>query len=223
MRVFLIHGMGRSRSSMLLLSSRLKRAGHQPSSFGYFVSREPLAAIVERFSAHVGRTLDDDRQRDGAAPYAIIGHSLGNIITRLASPSLPPGFERFVMLAPPNRPPLLARTLQRNPLFRALTRDAGQRLADPAFYETVPVPEVPTLIFAGDAGPRARWLPFQGAPSDGVVGVDETRLDGVPHRVVPAIHTFIMNHREVTRTLVQFLGPDGAALALAPSEAAGEP
>lgn len=211
MRVFLIHGMGRSRASMLVLSSRLKRAGHQPSSFGYFVSRDPVPRIVEGFTAHVAAVVEEDGRRGHEEPYAIIGHSLGNLLTRLASARLPAGFSRFVMLAPPNRSPVLARTLQRNPLFRALTGDAGQRLADPAFYAALPVPEVPTLIFAGDKGPRAKWLPFEGAASDGVVGVEETRLDGVPHVVVPAIHTFIMNHREVTRAILDFLQAPGQA------------
>lgn len=206
MRVFLIHGMGRSRASMLVLASRLKRAGHLPSSFGYLVSMRGLDEIAHRFVAHLGRVLAADKSEgDEPPPYAVIGHSLGNVITRYASPRLPPGFCRFIMLAPPNRSPVLARALKENPLFRALTGDAGQRLADPGFFERLPVPEVPTLVLAGDGGPRARWLPFQGAPSDGVVGVDETRLDGALHETVPAIHTFIMNHPEVTRRVLAFL------------------
>lgn len=212
MRVFLIHGMGRSRASMRLLAARLRRSGHAPSSFGYWVSRDPVDAIVDALLAHIAARRERDLSAGGEGEYAIIGHSLGNILTRLASERLPAGFARFAMLAPPNRPPLLARRLSRNPLFRALTGEAGQRLADPAFYAALPVPDVPTLIFAGDGGPRAAFLPFGHEPSDGVVGVEETRLDGVPHVVVPAVHTFIMNDREVTRRLLAFLTEAPAAL-----------
>lgn len=199
MRVFLIHGMGRSKASMALLARRLRARGHVVSSFGYYVTRAPLSTIAERFGAHVRTSVVDDE------PYAIVGHSLGNIITRAASPGLPKGFSRFVMLAPPNRPPLLARALAKNPVFQVLTRDAGRMLCDDGFYACLPVPDVPMLIIAGTGGPQVPWLPFRGAPSDGVVAVEETVLPGVPHLAVPAIHTFIMNDRRATAAIVEFI------------------
>ncbi|MCC7071570.1 MAG: alpha/beta fold hydrolase [Deltaproteobacteria bacterium] len=200
MRVFLIHGMGRTQVSMALLARRLRAAGHHTSSYSYYVSRDPLARIAEGLVTHVERALDDGHDRQ----FAVIGHSLGNIVTRMALPRLQ-GLRRFVMLAPPNHPPVLARTLQGNPLFRALARDAGQKLSDEDFYRRLPIPTAPTLIVAGTRGPRAPWLPFAGRASDGVVGVDETRLPGVEHVEVPAIHTFIMNDAEVARLTLRFL------------------
>jgi len=71
------------------------------------------------------------------------------------------------------------------------------------YAETLPVPDVPFAIFAGDVP----WV-----PGDGLLTVDETRLDGAAeHHVVPVIHTFIMNHPEVIRGTVAFLSaaPDG--------------
>lgn len=202
MRVFLIHGMGRSPASLALLGRKLRRAGHHVSSYGYSVRTTPLDVIADRFVTHVRAVQETDEETE----YAIIGHSLGCIITRLASPELPSGFTRFAMLAPPNRPPLLARRLRDQSVFRHMTGDAGQRLADPEFYAELPVPEVRTIILAGDAAKRLTVLPFDGEPADGVVSVEETRLRELPHRVVPAWHTFIMNHPVVTRTLLGFLG-----------------
>jgi len=194
---------------MAWLAARLKRAGHLPSSFGYMVSRENLGEITDRFVSHVGLTLRGEGAGGAPViapePYAIVGHSLGNIITRNAYRRLPAGFSRFVMLAPPNQSPLLARALKENPLFRLLTGDPGQKLADPEFYSSLPTPEVPTLILAGDGGPRFHWLPFSGAASDGVVALEETKLHDLPHRVVPALHTFIMNHPQAVRTISHFI------------------
>ncbi len=201
MRVFLIHGMGRTQVSMALLARRLRAAGHRPSAFSYFVTRDPLERIAERLVAHVDEARADAGDDEG---FAVIGHSLGNVITRLALPRLP-ALSRFVMLAPPNRPPVLARTFSTNPLFRALTRDAGDKLTDEEFFRRLPLPTAPTLIVAGTRGPRARWLPFSGAASDGVLGVEETRLPGIAHVEVPAIHTFIMNDAEVARLTLRFL------------------
>jgi hypothetical protein len=71
------------------------------------------------------------------------------------------------------------------------------------FAETLPVPEVPVAVFAGDAA---------GVPGDGLLTVDETLLAGpCEHHVVPAIHTFVMNHPAVIRGAVSFLSraPEG--------------
>jgi pimeloyl-ACP methyl ester carboxylesterase len=197
MQAFLVHGMGRSPRSLLLLAMRLERAGIACSRFGYSVRAHDLAAIRDHFEAHVRERVRGE--------YAIIGHSLGNVIARMASPLLPAGLARLVMLAPPNQPTRIARYFAPHPLYRALTRDAGQRLADPAFYASLPVPAVPTLVFAGTVGPRARWWPLEGAPSDGVVAVDETQLLGAEHRTVPAIHTLIMNDAGVALAIAKFL------------------
>lgn len=199
MRVFLVHGMGRTRASLLLLRARLARAGLAPVLFGYGVARERWDAIVERFVVAVRDAVDPGQ------PYGIVGHSLGNVIARAASPRLPEGLRAIVMLAPPNRPPVLAEKFSRSPIFALFTGEAGKNLASPEFYETLPVPAVPTLVVAGTGGPRASWLPHGDEPTDGVVSVSETRLPGARHHEVPRVHTLIMNDREVARLAADFL------------------
>jgi len=197
MRVFLVHGMGRTRASMLLLGQRLKSEGHTPSRFGYRVSLPSLETLTDRFVAHVQATLE------GGEPYAVVGHSLGNVITRMASSRLPEGFSRFAMLAPPNQSPALARWVRRNPTLRMLMGDAGRKLGDRDFMATLPRPNVPTVILAGHA--TKPWLPYRGGPSDGIVSIEETRLDDIPHRTYPVSHSFIMNDTEITKALLHFL------------------
>ncbi len=194
MNIILVHGMFRSRASLVLLRLRLARAGHEPSLFGYSVATETFSGIVERFLQLAAR-LD--------APFAIVGHSLGGVIARAATPSLPAGLARIVMLGTPNCRPELARRFSRYSVF-AVAGDSGRRLADEAFWNTLPTPKVPTLVVAGTAGPR--WGPLGDRPSDGVVAVDETRLEGAEHREVPCLHTFIMNSPEVARLTTRFIG-----------------
>ncbi len=206
MRVFLIHGMGRAPTSMWVLKRRLEREGHRATLFGYLVTVSELERIAERFVDRVRQVTAEDAGGEGGEPaYAVVGHSLGNLITRLASPRLPPGFRRFAMLAPPNSSPVIARTLRHNPLFRAATRDTGQKLSDEEFYARLPVPEVPSLIIAGTRGPRAAWLPFGGDPNDSILKVEETRLAGIPAIEVPGVHTFLMNRRDVFDAVRDFL------------------
>lgn len=202
MRVFLVHGMARTPMSMTLLGHRLQRAGFTVEYFGYSVTFERLDRIADRLVRKVASLVGTR-----GTPYAIVGHSLGNIITRMAADALPPGFTRFAMLAPPNHSPKLARQLKSNTLYRLFTGDAGQRLSDTAFYADLPVPDVETLIVAGTAGPRKASLPLGDAANDGIVRLDEAVLDNVPAVEVPALHTFVMNRRDVAATVIDFLAP----------------
>lgn len=207
MRVFLLHGMARTPVAMWWLGRRLKAAGHEPSYFGYLVTFHSLEEIAARFAQRVRRVLEEDGAE--GASYAVVGHSLGCVITRLAVPELPPGFARFVMLAPPNRPPVLARVLKDNPVFRALSGDAGRKLSDAAFYDALPRPPVPSLIIAGTRGFTSPRLPFAGERNDTIVKVEETRLEGVPALEVEGAHSFLMNRRDVFEVVERFL--DAAA------------
>ena len=194
MRVFLIHGMGRTPASMWILDRRLRGAGHRPSLFGYFVTVADLDEIAERFAAHVERVLDADAETgNGGDGYAIISHSLGAVITRLAGDRLPPGLLCCVMMAPPNQPPSIVRALSGNPIFKLFTQDTGRKLNDLTFYDRLPVPDVPVLVIAGTRGPRAPWLPFGGRTNDSIVELGETRLEGAATLGVHGVHTFLMN------------------------------
>lgn len=186
---------------MWILKLRLQRAGYRVSMFGYVVTLETIEAIGERFLKRIA----DELASSGETTYAVVGHSLGNIITRFVGPRLPQGFERFVMLAPPNQPASMARALKDNWLFRAATRDAGQKLSDDDFYATLPVLDVPSLIIAGTRGPRFAWLPFRGKVNDSIVGLEETRLGDIPIQEVHAAHSFLMNRGDVFRWVRSFI------------------
>lgn len=213
MRVFLIHGMGRTPVSMWVLDRRLRGAGYRPSLFGYLVTVRDLDDIAARFAAHVERVVAADAERDGGASpgYAVVSHSLGGVITRLAGPRLPPGLACCVMLAPPNRPPTAARVLSENPVFRLFTQDAGKKIADSAFFAELPVPEAPVLVVAGTRGPRAAWLPFGDRPNDSVLLVDETRLEGATTLMVHGVHSFLMNRKDVFDAIRSFFATVGFA------------
>lgn len=233
MRVFLIHGMARTPLSMAPLALRLRASGHRPSLFGYSVTFERLDRIAERFAEHVREVVGDevlDNESDAEEReegYAVVGHSLGNIITRLASPKLPPGFRRFVMLAPPNHPPATARALEDNFFFVLLTRDAGRKLCDDGFYDDLPAPDVPSLVIAGTRGPSGEWHPANDQAHDGLVTVDEAKLDGVPLVEIHGVHSFLPWRGDIARRVASFLehGPSDDTLPenTAPNESLDEP
>lgn len=196
MRAILVHGMFRTPVSMLLLGRRLARAGFVVSYFGYSASFERTSAMAARLARRVRDVSDGD--------YVLVSHSLGAVLIRLALPELadmPP--RGCFFLAPPSRACHLAHHfVERFPLLRLLTRDAGVKLADPFFMRALPMPPVMTKVYAGTAGPAGPRTPFGGAVNDGVLTVDDTRIAGRPLVEVKAIHTLIMNSRVVCDDII---------------------
>lgn len=198
MDVLLIHGMGRTPASMLLLQRRLTQQGHRTHLFGYAAWAETLEGVSARLARRI-------KQRVGMQPYAVIGHSLGSVILRRALGDLSANPPRHTfLLAPPMRACRAARFFSRFGLYRALTGEMGQLLADEAFMQSLPLPPN-TVIYAGTAGPRARWLPFGNQPNDGILALDEMLGAGGESVEVAASHTFIMNSRAVFDDIVQRL------------------
>ncbi len=188
-RVLLVHGMGRTPLSMLLLGRALRQDGARIGTYGYVAALERFEAIATRLA----------QRMTAAPPVLAVGHSLGGLLLRAAVAQLPADARprRLVMLGTPNRTPRWARALQRNPVYRLATGDSGQLLADEERMAAIPVPDVPSVVVAGDAGPRLGWTPIGHRPNDLVVAVDEAELDGVPLAVLPVRHTLMMHQPQV--------------------------
>jgi pimeloyl-ACP methyl ester carboxylesterase len=200
----LIHGQGRTPLSMAVLGWRLSRQQYAVHYFGYASYFQMFDDIVARFA----QTIRDDI---GVAPYAIVSHSLGGIIARAALPELagyPP--RHLVMLAPPNQPARIAKLMRSNVVYRWLTWDCGQKLADNDFYADLPVPAVPTTVIAGTKSVGGVWQQAifgrEAAVNDGILSITETQL-GAEFEVisVPSRHGFIMNSIEVANIVLQVL------------------
>ena len=194
MRAILVHGMGRSPLSQLLLARRLRVAGIRVDLFGYSTFR-PFETSVSRLATRV-RSLGDGE------PFILIGHSLGCVLIRAALPRLEAPPAACFFLAPPNRAPRVARFFAGNRLYRLFTGDSGQRLSNGAFMAALPIPEGTVRVYAGTVGYRGRLSPFGYEPNDGVLAVSETTLSPSHAPVlVPALHTFIMNSQAVARDI----------------------
>lgn len=199
MRALLVHGMGRTPASMLVLARRLRQAGMTTAQFGYVPAVERYDRIVDRLVRRVSAIATD-------TDYIVIGHSLGGLLLRSAlgmlDPALPQPRHLF-MLATPNHSPRLARRWHRNLAYRLFTGDAGQLLADAARVRAIPLPTVPYTIIAGTSGTRRPWSSFQDEPNDWIVGLSEVRLREDDHIITVSLgHTFMMNYREVAAVVI---------------------
>ena len=199
MQAILIHGMGRTPLSMLLLAARLRRAGLRPRLFAYCAALENWQGCSERLKAFIGK-------HTAQGNYIVVAHSLGTVLARAAIPTLKPPPTACFLIAPPATACLAARRFAPLRLYRWLTGEMGQRLASQPFMDSLPTPNIPTKIYAGTGGVRGRQAPFGACRNDGVLALHETRLTALPVLLVPAIHTFIMNKKAVAEDILQFLG-----------------
>jgi hypothetical protein len=202
--VVVLHGLGRSRRSMAAMTASLADAGFLPVVLDYPSTRRGIGAHVEQVIEVLTHL---EGSSEGRRRVSFVTHSLGGIVARgvLGHPAFPdhlvPG--RMVMCAPPNRGASLARTLdgRLSPIFAAIMGPSGSELAAGV---AVPVPTIPFLVVAGQRGTSLN--PLIGSPDDGVVAVEETKLEGMTeHLVVDAIHTFVMQHPETRAATVRFL------------------
>jgi hypothetical protein len=208
MQVLLIHGMGRTAWSMLRLRRWLNRSGHQVTSLGYLAAVDPVPRIVDRIRGGL-------HELAARGPYAIIGHSLGGLLARMALAQDAPPFSppaHLIMLGTPNQPPRLARRCRNLLFYRLINGDSGQLLAQAERFPALPRPSSPYTIVAGTAGPRGRWSPFGAEPNDGLVAVAETLIQPEDRPVaLPVRHTFMMNDQRVRAVISQVLERAGAS------------
>lgn len=196
MRAILIHGMGRTPLTMLLLAWRLRAAGMRPALFGYSSLLQDFEPTCQRLARFIDK-------RVGTEPYIIIGHSLGGVLARAVLSSLRREPDALFLLAVPACACRSARFFYQRWWFRLLTGSMGQFLADEQRMQTLPLPTIPTKIYAGNKGLRRRGLPLGDTPHDVIVAVTETQLPGMPMMIVPSVHSFIMNSRLVTADIIQ--------------------
>jgi thioesterase domain-containing protein len=198
-----VHGLARTRVSFALMARDLHRAGHRVSATGYAAAVERFDAVCARVRTRIGQLAA------GGEAYALVGHSLGGLILRIALATDPPlgaPPRRLLMIGTPNRMPRRAVRIRRLWPYQVLTGEAGRRLADAAFFDSLPPVSVPYTIIAGTAGRRGARGPFEHQLNDGTVAVEETLVSAADVPILlPVRHTFMLMNRGVRAKVVELL------------------
>jgi hypothetical protein len=192
----LIHGMGRTPLAMSILATRLRSSNIHTHLFGYSVTFEKWEECIQRYQKFI-------EKHTSSGEYIIIGYSLGTVLTRATLPRLTHPPKACFFLAPPTQVTSAARAFAHRRLIKPFMGEIGKVLTDEKQMNSLPVPRVPTKIYAGIAGPRGRYSPFGEEPNDGLLTVKETFLPNIPIQTVPSLHTFIMNSKLVTQDIVR--------------------
>lgn len=203
-QVVVLHGLGRSSTSMWLLANRLTQAGFEVHNLDYPSTEETIDQLVELLDGELEECCLGSEE-----PLHFVTHSLGGILVRAyIARKRPHNLGRVVMLSPPNQGSQLVDELRDNPLFQWATGPAGQALGtDPSNLPSRLGPadfEVGIITGSQSLNPLTSWLVT--GEDDGKVSVESAQLKGMADfLVVPNTHTFIMNSSQVAQEVVHFL------------------
>ena len=186
-RILLVHGLFRTQRAMKPLHRPLEEAGYEVLDYRYYTTQLDVESHVQ----DLRKTLLEMQAENQGRPLMVVGHSLGAVISVLATTPRIEGIQRVVQIAPPNFgspvadlfDSLLGRFVV--PL-KELSTEAGGPLPEGI------IPATPTGVIA--------------AENDPMVPISCTRLPGaVDHIQVPGAHTFVFWKSKTQEELIHFL------------------
>ena len=200
--VVLVHGLGRSRTSMMVLAQRLEWAGYGVVTVGYKSLRTAFPDQVATVRSVVERCCRESPR------IHFVGHSLGGLVIRgYLAESRPERLGRVVLLAPPNQGSLFVDWLEEVPAATEVLGPVGSELGTDStdIPATLPPPDYEMGIIAGNRAIQPIGHLAIPGPDDGIVSVEQTRVEGVPMIVLPRSHAFIMSSRYTAEAVIRFL------------------
>ena len=199
--VILLHGLGRTASSMQIIDNAL-------TSEGFKVWNQTYASTEADIKTLAKSAIEPAVDFCGSADKIhFVTHSLGGILVRYFLQKQP--FNgRIVMIAPPNQGSEIPDVMGEIKLFQKILGPSGLQLgtSDDSIPNTLDQIQGEIGIIAGErtSDPWFSWL-IPG-PDDGKVSVASTRLEEMTDwLVVPHGHTFIMRDRDVIKQIKYFL------------------
>ncbi len=202
--VVLVHGLGRTKLSMLGIEIFLKNKGYQVINIEYPSSEYQIQELADHY---LKRALDKCTDRNKKINF--VTHSLGGIIVRyyLSSHQLN-NIGRVVMLSPPNHGSKLADIADKTFVFRWLKGPVLEQLTTDKNSLTNrlgPVNFELGIITGNRSYNFINSLIIPGE-DDGKVSLDRARVENMKDfLVVPRTHTFIMFSKRVFHQIYYFL------------------
>ena len=187
-----------NRLAMVPLGRRLRRLGFVVHYFAYNSVSGSLTQSAERLKACINRVAQ-------LGPVALVGHSLGGLVSLQASLDVPQNqIAALVMVASPYGGAHAGAKLSQFP--------GGARIG-PAVHEwsrRVPRPRasVPVFTISGTrSSGLGRFFCRFDSPNDGTVTVAEAHYPGATSRILPVSHSGMLFDKEVALQIANWLHP----------------
>ncbi|SHE81298.1 Alpha/beta hydrolase family protein [Microbulbifer donghaiensis] len=201
--VILLHGLGKSDSSMSKLESAISAAGFTTVNVDYPSTDYSIEQLAGRAIAPALDQCADHSQVN------FVTHSMGGILVRqyLSRVSID-NLNRVVMLGPPNHGSEVVDKLGDFPGFRFIFGDAGLQLGtgELSVPNKLGAAEFDVGIIAGTRSINLILSQMIPDSDDGKVSVASTRLEGMKdHLTMPVTHVFMMKNDAVIQQVLYYL------------------
>lgn len=207
--VILIHGIYNLGFCMKKIARTLEEAGYIVIHFKYKARRQSIDAIAESLlPKFITRHCTDAKKK-----INFVTHSVGGLILRRyldQNKLLQLG--RVVMIAPPNQGSELTNFFKSymNTIYKFLFGPVGQQLGtgknDYVHKVLKPSVNYDLGIIAGQGSLSPLSFLLIHGPSDGMVSVESTKLEGMKdHLIIPASHNLMLFFDFTARKVLKFL------------------
>jgi pimeloyl-ACP methyl ester carboxylesterase len=198
----LLHGLGRSNTSMWLLASRLEDAGYYVQRVGYSSLHQNPDEILKDISSQINQCCQKHAQS-----VHFVGHSLGGLMVRAyLQNSQVDKLGRVVLLGTPNKGTEAADYFSNSwlmeilgPTAKALGTDAD------SFPRSLEAPYYPVGIIAGELKSKFNDHVIPGK-DDGLVSVEATKIDDMTDFIIIETgHSRMRYNSEVADQTIEFI------------------
>ena len=203
-RVVLVHGLGRTQSSMWLLSARLEDAGYEVFRIEY----HSLKDDPETIRKDVARQIDACCANYAGVTH-FVGHSLGGLVIRTyLDQTKPANLGRVILLGTPSSGTKVVDNLKVYKWFRWLgptTLSLGTGISQ--YPDGRQKPDYSLGVIAGLSGPISRLNdPLLPGADDGLVSVESTKIEGMTDfLIVQSSHAGLRYSKYVAEQVIHFL------------------
>lgn len=203
--VILLHGLARTKRSMIPLQKTLEKTGFKTVNISYPSTRHTIETLALKY---VDIALKQ-ALAFGSEKIHFVTHSMGAILLRYyLNQHHIDKLGRIVMLSPPNQGSEIADKLSSWTIYKLVNGPAGLQLGTGP--ESLPKQLGPTQhdigIITGDRSYNPLLSCLLTGPNDGKVTVESARLTGMSDfLVVPRSHSFIMNSEQVKQCVIAYL------------------
>jgi len=200
--IVLLHGLGRSNTSMWLLASRLEDAGYYVQRVEYRSLHQNPDEIVKDISSQINQCCQKHTQS-----VHFVGHSLGGLMVRAyLQNNKVDKLGRVVLLGTPNKGTEAADHFSDSwlidilgPTAKALGTD------DKSFPTSLEAPYYPVGIIAGELKSKLNDPVIPGK-DDGLVSVEATKIDAMTDFIIIETgHSMMRYDREVADQTIEFI------------------
>lgn len=203
--VILLHGLGRSEKSMLLISHMLHKAGYHVVNVSYPSLSKSINELAEQaVSEGLAKCY-----AHGASAIHFVTHSMGGILVRqYLKQHDEPLLGRVVMLGTPNNGSEIIDKYKELQLFRMLSGPAGLELgtSDDNTPKRLGAVSFELGVIAGSKSINPFLSLLLPGPGDGKVTIESAKVDGMTDFITLATtHTTMLISPQVIRQVKHFL------------------